>query len=149
MLTYLGVKSPSMSTPISRSGRSRTWPTDASTMKSLPRKFFSVLVLAGDSTIISDLRMGFSLVQQTGSDRQTAGVCRNLALCYLRLRSLSSRRRGGKGVPVAVAERRLQEESLSLVDRHVAGAGVDREGAVAAADRPADESIGAARLLCG
>src|SRR5439155_8328482 len=52
--TYLGVKSLSTSTPSSRSGRSRTWPIEASSWYPLPKKLLSVFVLVGDSTIIRD-----------------------------------------------------------------------------------------------
>src|SRR4030095_5008270 len=40
-----------------REGRSRTWPIEASTTKSLPRNLAMVLAFAGDSTITSGLRI--------------------------------------------------------------------------------------------
>src|SRR5271154_1894118 len=55
-----GAKLPSLSsTPILFLGRSLMWPTEASTVKSLPRYLLIVLALAGDSTITSDLLIAF------------------------------------------------------------------------------------------
>src|SRR5580658_9022584 len=55
-----GAKLPSLrSTPILFLGRSLMWPTEASTVKSLPRYLLIVLALAGDSTITSDLLISF------------------------------------------------------------------------------------------
>src|SRR5215207_8268287 len=51
MVTYLGSKSRSTSTPSSRVGRSRRWPTVAFTSYPAPRYFPIVLALVGDSTI--------------------------------------------------------------------------------------------------
>src|SRR5262249_49066911 len=50
MTTYSGAKPCSTSTPILDLGRSMTWPTDAFTVKPVPRYFLIVLALAGDST---------------------------------------------------------------------------------------------------
>src|SRR6185437_391115 len=47
------------STPILFFGKSLTWPTEASTIKSLPRYLLIVLAFAGDSTITSDLLILF------------------------------------------------------------------------------------------
>src|SRR5512144_2135507 len=51
MVSYCIAKLLSGSTAPVLGTRSRTWPYDANTSKSLPRYFFSVLALAGDSTI--------------------------------------------------------------------------------------------------
>src|SRR5690606_34511059 len=48
---YLGVKSPSTSTPNSLLGRSAIWPKLEETLKSFPRNFSIVFAFAGDSTI--------------------------------------------------------------------------------------------------
>ena len=48
---YLGVKSPSTSTPNSLVGKSAICPKLLSTLKSFPRNFSMVLAFAGDSTI--------------------------------------------------------------------------------------------------
>ena len=48
---YFGLKPLSTATPISRFGRSRTWPIEAIASYSLPRKRPTVRALAGDSTI--------------------------------------------------------------------------------------------------
>ena len=55
MVTYLGSNSCSTSTPSSRVGRSRTWPTVAFTSYPAPRYFPIVLALVGDSTMTSAL----------------------------------------------------------------------------------------------
>src|SRR5215210_6682329 len=57
MVTYLGAKSLSTSTPSSRVGRSRRWPTVAFTSYPAPRYFPIVLALVGDSTMTSALPM--------------------------------------------------------------------------------------------
>src|ERR1700681_2644915 len=51
MMTYSVSKSLSVSTPRVLLGRSLTWPSEASTVKPLPRYFWIVLALAGDSTM--------------------------------------------------------------------------------------------------
>jgi hypothetical protein len=51
---YEGSKFFSMSTPSLLLGRSMMWPTDALTVKSLPRYLPMVFALAGDSTMTSD-----------------------------------------------------------------------------------------------
>ncbi len=48
---YLGVKSPSTSTPNSLDGRSAMCPKLEETLKSFPRNFSMVFAFAGDSTI--------------------------------------------------------------------------------------------------
>src|SRR5579863_6105386 len=53
--TYSVAKSFSTSTPRVLLGRSFTWPSDASTVKPLPRYFWMVFALAGDSTITKPL----------------------------------------------------------------------------------------------
>src|SRR5580692_943231 len=53
--TYSVSKSFSTSTPSVLLGRSFTWPSDASTVKPLPRYFWMVFALAGDSTITKPL----------------------------------------------------------------------------------------------
>src|SRR5687768_6180657 len=53
MVTYLGSNPRSTSTPSSRVGRSRRWPTVAFTSYPEPRYFPMVLALVGDSTMTS------------------------------------------------------------------------------------------------
>src|SRR5438270_11078589 len=52
---YSVSKSLSMSTPSVLLGRSLTWPSEASTVYPLPRYFWMVLALAGDSTMTKPL----------------------------------------------------------------------------------------------
>ena len=51
IVIYLGSKLLSMSTPIWLLGKSRTCPTDASTLYDLPKNFPIDFTLPGDSTI--------------------------------------------------------------------------------------------------
>lgn len=50
---YCGLKPLSTSMPKERVGKSQTWPLDASTAASLPKYFWMVFALCGDSTIMS------------------------------------------------------------------------------------------------
>src|SRR6266852_3921859 len=60
MTTYSVSKSFSTSTPRLLLGRSFTWPKDASTVNPLPRYFWIVFALAGDSTMTRPLDNGSS-----------------------------------------------------------------------------------------
>src|SRR6266481_3136209 len=57
--TYSVSKSFSMSTPRLLLGRSFTWPKEASTVNPLPRYFWIVFALAGDSTMTRPLDKWF------------------------------------------------------------------------------------------
>src|SRR6267154_67151 len=61
MTTYSVSKSFSMSTPRLLLGRSFTWPKEASTVNPLPRYFWIVFALAGDSTMTRPLDNGSSV----------------------------------------------------------------------------------------
>src|ERR1700732_320189 len=60
MTTYSVSKSFSMSTPRLLLGRSFTWPKEASTVNPLPRYFWIVFALAGDSTMTRPFDNGSS-----------------------------------------------------------------------------------------
>src|SRR5215475_11981081 len=60
--SYVGSKLFSMSTPRPFFGKSLMWPTDAMTLKSLPRYLLIVFAFDGDSTITSDLDITHSNV---------------------------------------------------------------------------------------
>ncbi len=56
--SYVGLKPLSTSTARPFEGRSATWPTEARTSKSSPRKRAMVLAFAGDSTMTSGRAIG-------------------------------------------------------------------------------------------
>src|ERR1700690_3067352 len=62
MTTYSDSKSLSVSTPRVLLGRSLTWPSEASTVKPLPRYFWMVFALAGDSTMTKPFSNGVDCV---------------------------------------------------------------------------------------
>src|SRR5580700_7388455 len=72
--TYSVSKSFSTSTPSVLLGRSLTWPSDASTVKPLPRYFWMVFALAGDSTITKPLvnvsSVGYCVFGETSTNRK-------------------------------------------------------------------------------
>src|SRR5437016_12529029 len=74
--TYSGSKLLSVSTPRTLLGRSLTCPIEASTVKPLPRYFWMVFALAGDSTMTKPLDnvSSTSLLSgfETSTNRQTA-----------------------------------------------------------------------------
>src|SRR5215472_10974812 len=63
MTIYSASKSLSRSTPILLFGRSFTWPSEASTSKSLPRYLLIVFAFDGDSTMTKALDKVLSLMQ--------------------------------------------------------------------------------------
>src|SRR5512139_3327530 len=142
-------KPASGSTAPSLGTRSRTWPYEARTSKSLPRYFLMVLALAGDSTMTRFMGRGCSLAR--GRPGAFFRECRED-----RGAVKPRRRRGGgsvQGAGVAVIHELLHELEgallVRLVHEHEQGDPlhvVDRQLVGVEGHRPLDHQLPAERV---